>query len=98
MAATIQEHLVKAKKTVEGFPVRRLYDAGIFVDRVNENPEAARYFLMFAEWGPISPEAIFSNLDNHTARRTHLYIDFAFCKKFCEFCAFWKWPTANAHC
>jgi len=70
-------------------PIENLKLNGIAVDRVYENPEAARYFLMFADWKKISSKEIFSDLDKNTARHTQVYVDFPFCKRFCDFCAFY---------
>ncbi len=79
-----------AEDIVRKLPVQSLQENGIIVDRVYENPEAARYFLMFAEWDKISYEEIFSHLDYETAQRTQVYVDIPFCKKFCNFCAIYS--------
>jgi|GEM_PF-2335410 len=92
----IQNAIVEAKKISAGLPLKMLKANGFAVDRINENPEAARYFLMFAEWKKITEEEIFSSLDTSTARETQVYVDFPFCNKLCDFCAFYGIVPANA--
>jgi len=81
--------LEEARSLIVGLPLKEVIDSGLIVSRVSENPEAARYFLMFADWGKISYENIFSQMDYYTASNTQVYVDLPFCKKFCTFCAFY---------
>ncbi|TAM37217.1 radical SAM protein [bacterium] len=92
----IQKAIIEAKKILAELPVRRLKAQGFTVDRIHENPEAARYFLMFAEWKNMTAEEIFGSLDTATAKETQVYIDFPFCNKLCDFCAFYGIVPVNA--
>ncbi|MBU1726903.1 MAG: radical SAM protein [Candidatus Omnitrophica bacterium] len=78
-----------ATEIVDQLPFDLLRENDIIVDRTYDNPEAARYFLMFADWDKVFPDDIFSNLDKTTGQRTQIYVDLPFCGKFCNFCAFY---------
>jgi oxygen-independent coproporphyrinogen-3 oxidase len=69
--------------------VENLKATSVFLDRLNDNPEAARYFLTYSDWSPVTSEDIFHKLDAKTAERTQVYVDFPFCPTVCNFCAFY---------
>lgn len=81
--------LSAALEEVHTLPLTALTESGIFLDRVNHNPEAARYFLAYGDWAPVSEELVLGNLDPATAEHTQIYVDFPFCKTLCNFCAFY---------
>lgn len=85
----IKEIIRSATAIVDQLPVDLLRQSDIVVDRIYDNPEAARYFLMFADWNKISTDEIFYSLDQSTGQRTQIYVDLPFCGKFCNFCAFY---------
>jgi len=64
-----KEVIRTATEIVEQLPLDLLQKNNIVVDRVHDNPEAARYFLMFADWDKLSSEDIFSKLDPATAKK-----------------------------
>ncbi|WP_158217989.1 coproporphyrinogen-III oxidase family protein [Marinibacterium profundimaris] len=61
----------------------------IGIDRLNDNPEAARYHLAYADWAPWTQEDWIAELDPQSLKRTNIYVDFPFCPQVCSFCAFY---------
>ena len=85
--------LTRANEIINSLPLENLRAAGIFLDRLNDNPEAARYFLAYSDWGPIVQHDVFSSLELDAAASTQVYVDFPFCATVCTFCAFY--PVAG---
>ena len=45
----MDRRLLDALDEVRTLPIATLADEGLFLDRVNDNPEAARYFLAYGD-------------------------------------------------
>jgi oxygen-independent coproporphyrinogen-3 oxidase len=78
-----------AEERIAQLPLEALKHAGIQLDRVEDNPEAARYFLAYGDWGKVSSSDIFEHMDPGTGQSTQIYMDFPYCPKVCNFCAFY---------
>jgi oxygen-independent coproporphyrinogen-3 oxidase len=85
----MRDILGEAQDALTSLPVESLKTSGVFLDRLNDNPEAARYFLTYSDWSPVTSEDIFDQIDAKTAERTQVYVDFPFCPTVCNFCAFY---------
>ncbi|HEX8282685.1 MAG TPA: radical SAM protein [Pyrinomonadaceae bacterium] len=81
--------LAAAEEKLKSLPLDDLKGSSIFLNRIKDNPEAARYFLMYGDWGKFSPDSIFAECDAETAEHTQVYVDFPFCPTVCNFCAFY---------
>src|SRR5690242_9911290 len=86
--SSMDERLLEALDEVRALPLAALAESGVFLDRVNHNPEAARYFLAYGDWVCVSEAEVLARLDPETAAHTQIYVDFPFCKTLCNFCAF----------
>jgi coproporphyrinogen III oxidase-like Fe-S oxidoreductase len=89
------DRILEAERIVRSLSVDGLEASGFFLDRVKENPEAARYFLAYGDWAPVSVEEIFDSIDSATAGLTQVYVDFPFCPTICNFCAFYPVLTKD---
>ena len=87
--------VVKARETIESLPLDKLKASGFYLDRVKDNPEAARYFLAYGDWFPITSEEVFEAPERSSAEQTQVYVDFPFCPTVCTFCAFY--PVIARH-
>lgn len=85
----MRDLLAQAEEVLQSLPLEALRATGNSLDRVEQNPEAARYFLAYGDWKPVEPNEIFSTLDPVSAAHTHVYVDFPFCPVVCNFCAFY---------
>ncbi len=83
------EHLSRARELLRSLPIEDVRSNGLQLDRVDDNPEAARYFLAYGNWSKISADEIFDDMDPTTGERTQVYVDFPFCPTVCNFCAFY---------
>jgi oxygen-independent coproporphyrinogen-3 oxidase len=81
--------LEQGREQVRSLPLAALEREGIFIDRLNDNPEAPRHFIAFGDWHALEVKEIFANLDPVTMKRTMVYLDFPYCKRVCNFCAFY---------
>jgi oxygen-independent coproporphyrinogen-3 oxidase len=81
--------LSDAKERLRALDADALRMDGIGVDRLNDNPEAARYHLAYADWAPWTHEGWAARLDLDSLTRTNVYVDFPFCPQVCSFCAFY---------
>ena len=81
--------LAEAEELVRSLPLGALNASRLVLDRVRDNPEAARYFLAYGDWTPVSAEQVFSDLEAQPAEHTQVYVDFPFCPQVCNFCAFY---------
>jgi len=85
----MRDILREARDQLASLPVETLKTTRVFLDRLNDNPEAARYFLTYSDWSPVTAEEIFDAVEAKTAERTQVYVDFPFCPTVCNFCAFY---------
>ena len=83
----MNDRIRDAREEVRSWPIDELIQNGLGLDRRNDNPEAARYFLAYQDWAPLSPDEIFAEFDPDTARHTQVYVDFPYCPTVCNFCA-----------
>lgn len=63
--------------------------ADIGLDRVDDNPDAGRYFVAFSDWEPWRHDMRYDDIDETTAAHSQIYVDFPFCPVICTFCAFY---------
>lgn len=85
----MKDILTQAQARVSSLPLEELQSSGVFLNRLTDNPEAARYFLTYGDWARVTPEEIFADFDAETAEPTQVYVDFPFCPSVCNFCAFY---------
>lgn len=93
-ANTVRD-LLEAEQEIQTWNLDELKNRGVVLDRVEENPEAARYFLAYGDWHPVESREIFADFRPETARHTQIYVDFPFCPTVCNFCAFYGTLARN---
>lgn len=90
------KYLKQATEEVASWPMAKLAADGIKLDRIDDNPEAARYFLAYADWDKVDPDVIFEQMADDTGQKTQVYVDFPYCPTVCNFCAFYGEVTKKA--
>src|SRR5262245_10625412 len=85
----MEDLFAEARRVIRALPLDEIRAAGVQLDRVHDNPEAARYFLAYADWTPSNPDEIFASPDAGPAGYTQVYVDLPFCPTVCNFCAFY---------